>query len=95
MKSIRPLEAVAEGVKAIAPGLTLENILKDIGTEMTRMGVQGQMELASALFGNGAFVLYGPGQYTPSSEKTLNQAISEHSENAANQQEQSRGGMER
>ena len=29
------------------------------------------MELASALFGNNAFVPYGPGQYTPSVEHDL------------------------
>jgi hypothetical protein len=33
------------------------------------MGVQGSMELASALFGGSAFVPYGPGQYTPSPER--------------------------
>jgi hypothetical protein len=39
---------------------------KDVGAEMSRLGTQGAMELASALLGNGsAFVPYGPGQYTP------------------------------
>ncbi len=59
------LEAVKDVVQAIAPGLTLSNILSDIGSELGRLGVQGQMETASALFNGSAFVPYGPGQYTP------------------------------
>jgi hypothetical protein len=41
---------------------------QEIGAELKRLGVQGQMELASALFGGNAFVPYGPGQYTPSND---------------------------
>jgi hypothetical protein len=44
----------------------LQNILQDVGSEMKRLGVQGQMEAASLLFNGSAFVAYGPGQYTPS-----------------------------
>lgn len=42
--------------------------------EMRRMGSQGSMELASALFSGNAFVPYGPGQYTdsPTIESSLN-----------------------
>jgi len=36
---------------------------------MSRLGTQGTMELASALFKGDAFVPYGPGQYTPSQEQ--------------------------
>lgn len=57
--------AIAEGVQAVAPGLSLSAILGDIGAELGRLGVQGQMEMASALFTGNAFVPYGPGQYTP------------------------------
>jgi hypothetical protein len=46
----------------------LNDILNDVGAEMGRLGVQGQMELASAIFNGSAFVPYGPGQYTPSVE---------------------------
>ena len=49
----------------------LNDILSDVGAEMGRLGVQGQMEMASALFGNGAFVPYGPGQYTPSHDNAV------------------------
>ena len=72
---------VAEAAKAMAPGL--DNLVPEAGAELSRLGTQGAMELASALFGNGAFVPYGPGQYTPSVEKTnaepdMEQGIEEH-----------------
>lgn len=46
----------------------LKAIGPEIGAEVSRMGTQGSMELASALFNGSAFVPYGPGQYTPSPE---------------------------
>ena len=64
--SMGVIEAAKEGIQAVAPGLSLSNILHDIGSELGRLGVQGQMEMASALFNGNAFVPYGPGQYTPS-----------------------------
>ncbi len=46
--------------------------LKTAGAEILaeggRLGTQGSMELASALFNGSAFVPYGPGQYTPAVE---------------------------
>jgi hypothetical protein len=42
----------------------------EIGAELKRLGVQGQMELANGLFNGNAFVPYGPGQYTPTPEQT-------------------------
>lgn len=53
-----------------------------IGAEMGRMGVQGAMELASAVFNGHGFVPYGPGQYTPSPEQQQSPSL---------QQQQSRG----
>jgi hypothetical protein len=91
-QSMGAIEAVKEGIQAIAPGLTLSNILHDVGAEMKRLGVQGQMEMASAIFGNGAFVPYGPGQYTPH-EATHGQSI-EATKQPEVQQEQSRAGRE-
>jgi len=68
-QSMGLIEAAKEGIQAIAPGLSLSNILSDIGSELGRLGVQGQMEMASALFSNGnAFVPYGPGSYAPTPE---------------------------
>ena len=55
-------EAAVEGVKAVAPGLTLANILKDVGSEMKQMAAHGAHELAAALFNNGSgFVMYPRG----------------------------------
>jgi type IV secretion system protein VirD4 len=51
---------------AIAPGL--KNLGPEVGAELKRLGTQGGMELASALFNGDGFVPYGPGQYTPSPE---------------------------
>jgi len=66
-KTMGAIEAAVEGIKeavqAIAPGLTLNNILHDVGAEMKRLGVQGQMEVSAALFNGSAFVPYGPGQW--------------------------------
>ena len=45
-----------------------KEILSDVGAELSRLGVQGQMELASAIFNGDAFVPYGPGQITPEPE---------------------------
>jgi|GEM_PF-2101090 hypothetical protein len=54
----------------------LKKILNDLGNETKRLGTQGAMELASALFNGHGFVPYGPGQYTPSTvpQKEPNQA---------------------
>jgi len=46
-------------------------ILNEVGEEMKRMGVQGQMEMASAIFNGNAFVPYGPGQRTTEAEKAI------------------------
>jgi len=49
-----------------------KEILSDVGAEISRLGVQGQMEMASAIFNGDGFVPYGPGQITP--EPGLDQA---------------------
>lgn len=49
-----------------------KEILADVGAEMSRLGTQGQMEMASAIFNGDGFVPYGPGQITP--EQNLEQA---------------------
>lgn len=45
--------------------------VSEIGQELGRMGVQGQAELASALFTGNAYVPYGQGQQRPSVEHGL------------------------
>jgi hypothetical protein len=57
------LKASKEAIRAVAPGL--ENFGAEVKAEFSRMGTQGAMELASALFNGDGFVPYGPGQYTP------------------------------
>ncbi len=61
------MEALKEAAAAIAPGL--QNIGTDMKAELSRLGTQGSMEMASALFNGNAFVPYGPGQYTPSNQE--------------------------
>ena len=63
------LKPVQEAIQAIAPGL--KNLIPDVKAEMSRMGTQGAMELASAIFNGDGFVPYGPGQYTPTPEHGL------------------------
>lgn len=46
----------------------LTDFVPEVGAELNRMGTQGAMELANALFNGSAFVPYGPGQYTPTPE---------------------------
>lgn len=57
------IEAAMDGIRAVAPGLSLSNILSDVGSELGRLGVQGSAELASALFNSSnSYVPYGRGQ---------------------------------
>ena len=51
-------EAFAEFKEMMAPGLTWDKLSSEVGAEMKHMGDLGRSELANALFGNGAFVLY-------------------------------------
>jgi hypothetical protein len=46
----------------------LGNFAAETKAEFSRLGTQGAMEIASALFNGNGFVPYGPGQYTPSPE---------------------------
>lgn len=55
-----------EVMKGLAPGL--KNFGPEVGAELSRLGTQGAMELAQALFNGAAFTPYGPGQYTPTPE---------------------------
>ncbi len=56
--TIGVIEAVKEGVQAIAPGLSMSKILGDIGAELKQMGSHGSHELAAALFNGSSFVMY-------------------------------------
>ena len=54
--------------------LDLSEIFADLAAETNRLGTQGSMELANALFNGTGFVPYGPGQYMPSPEVPQEQA---------------------
>ena len=60
------LKNAKDAAQTIAPGL--KNLVPDVKAELSRLGTQGAMELASALFNGDGFVPYGPGQYTPTPE---------------------------
>lgn len=52
------VEGVKEAVKTIAPGLTLKDILQDVGAELKQMGAHGAHEMAAAILNGSAFVMY-------------------------------------
>lgn len=83
-----PAEDFFEVMKALLPGL--EKFGPEISAELDRLGTQGAMEMAQALFNGAAFTPYGPGQYTPTPE------FSKESEplETPQVQEQDRGGRE-
>src|SRR4051794_16537475 len=64
-ESMGAMQAAAEGLKEFGKGMAggLGAILDAVGPELGRMGVQGQAELAAALFSeSNAYVPYGRGQ---------------------------------
>jgi hypothetical protein len=84
------LKGVKEAVQAVAPGL--KDLVPEAKAEMSRLGTQGAMELASALFNGNSFVPYGPGQYTPSSEQGKDVGVhGAEAQKEGQQLEQSRG----
>ena len=60
-KSTGPLEAVKEAFQAVAPGLSLDKIVGDVGHEMKQQVAFGAHELAAALFNGSGFVMYPRG----------------------------------
>jgi hypothetical protein len=84
-------EVMKEAITAIAPGL--ENVGPQVSAELSRLGTQGALEMAQALFNGGAFTPYGPGQYTPTPE--VDKGGQEHEvQKSEPNQEQDRGGRE-
>jgi hypothetical protein len=82
-----------DALHTVAPGL--KDLVPETGAELKRLGVQGQMELANALFNGSAFVPYGPGQYTPTQEQGQTPENTQpENQPDASQQKQERGGME-
>jgi hypothetical protein len=86
-KLFQGLAAAKDAALAVAPGL--KNLGPQLGAEVSRLGTQGSMELASMLFNGQERRTYGPGQYTP--DQSHEQAHSQPQQTQA----QERGGMER
>ena len=59
-------QVMKEAMNTIAPGI--QNMGPQINAELARLGKQGSLEVAQALFNQAAFTPYGPGQYTPTPE---------------------------
>lgn len=66
-----------DGLRALKDGVQagMQKGMAEVGAEAGRLGTQGSMELASALFNGHAFVPYGPGQYTPDVEQQPTQDL--------------------
>jgi len=60
-KPMGALEAVKEAFQAVAPGLSWDQIVGDVGHEMTEKLSQGAHELAAALFQGSGYVMYPRG----------------------------------
>lgn len=56
------IEAIKEGIQAVAPGLSLSKMFDDIGSELSQLASHGRTEMAAALFNGSPFVLYMKGQ---------------------------------
>jgi DNA topoisomerase IA len=83
---IGAVEAVKEGIQAVAPGLSLSKILSDVGKELKEQAKHGSHELAAALFNGSSFVMYPRQGKDDQPQHGLTQE--------AQQQEQSHGGRE-
>jgi hypothetical protein len=64
-------KVLQKGITEAMPGL--KNFGPEVKAELSRLGTQGSMELASALFNGQGFVPCGPGQYTPTPEQAQSQ----------------------
>jgi len=60
------VDVMREALAEMSPAL--KGAAAEIGAELNRLGKQGSLEMAQALFNGGAFTPYGPGQYTPTPE---------------------------
>jgi hypothetical protein len=69
------MREVKDTVQAVAPGLNVKDMVEEIGGRLKQAGVQGQMEMAAALFSgqSNAFVPYGPGQSPRMAEQSMEQ----------------------
>ena len=85
-QQIGAMEAVKEGIQAVAPGLSLREIFSDIKAEMKDQLAHGSHELAAALFNGSPFVMYARGGRDDNEQQ--------HGSPEVPQQERDRGGRE-
>jgi hypothetical protein len=74
-QSMGALGAIKEAFLAVAPGL--KDMIPEAKEQLKHLGNLGRSELASALFGNGAFVLYS---HEPENDQAKQQDNSQHLE---------------
>lgn len=60
-------------VAQLFSALVNNDVVQDCKAELGRLGVQGQAEMAGALFNGNAYVPYGAGQRPPEPEKAQEQ----------------------
>jgi hypothetical protein len=85
-------DVMKEAIAEIAPAV--KNAGAEMGAELSRLGTQGAMEMAHALFNGSAFTPYGPGQQpAPDVGQGVHGAAVEKAEPQPEQQRE-RGGME-
>lgn len=87
-QQVGAMEAVKEGIQAVAPGLSLREIFSDIKAEMKDQLAHGSHELAAALFNGSPFVMYGRGGHDDGPQHGLPETQQEM------KQERDRGGLE-
>jgi hypothetical protein len=85
-QQIGAMEAVKEGIQAVAPGLSLREIFSDIKAEMKDQLAHGSHELAAALFNGSPFVMYARGGRDDNEPQPGSREVQ--------QQERDRGGRE-
>jgi hypothetical protein len=81
------LKSVGETVSQAAPGLSLGNILSDVGAELKQMGAHGAHELSAAIFNGSSYVMYPRGQHDDKGQTVEAPAVDTQAI-----EEQSRGG---
>ena len=85
-QQIGAVEAVKEGIQAVAPGLSLRKIFSDIKAELKEQRDHGAHELAAGLFNGSPFVMYARGGRDDNEPQ--------HGSPEVQQQERDRGGRE-
>lgn len=74
-------EAAKEGIKVVAPGLSLGKILSEVGNELVQQTQHGAHEMAAAIFGGSSYVMYPRAEHDdnqPAIQAPETPAIDEH-----------------